>query len=114
MTPTESREGGKQMTRKKPTNGKEKRKTPTRRTKSDTINKPEKASLAVSSKRTRVVEEVPLVSKHHIPISEELHTDIERRAYELYERRGWRHGEDLHDWLEAEREILIEQSVVKS
>jgi hypothetical protein len=27
-------------------------------------------------------------------------------AYALYEERGYRHGCDLQDWLDAEREIL--------
>ena len=34
-------------------------------------------------------------------------TDIEiaRRAYELYEQRGYTHGYDIDDWLMAEREL---------
>jgi hypothetical protein len=31
--------------------------------------------------------------------------DIARRAYELYEKRGRKHGHDLDDWLQAEREL---------
>ena len=31
---------------------------------------------------------------------------IRERAYELYESRGRRAGEDERDWLRAEREIL--------
>jgi len=31
---------------------------------------------------------------------------IERRAYELYESRGSRPGDELTDWLTAEREVL--------
>jgi hypothetical protein len=31
--------------------------------------------------------------------------DIARRAFELYCARGCRHGHDLDDWLEAEREL---------
>jgi hypothetical protein len=30
---------------------------------------------------------------------------IRQRAYELYERRGRTDGQDLEDWLQAEREI---------
>ena len=33
------------------------------------------------------------------------HGDIERRAFELYERRGGEHGRDLDDWLLAENEL---------
>jgi hypothetical protein len=30
---------------------------------------------------------------------------VARRAHELFQARGGRHGHDLDDWLEAEREI---------
>lgn len=33
------------------------------------------------------------------------HSEIERRAYELYEARGRADGHDWDDWLEAEREL---------
>lgn len=33
------------------------------------------------------------------------HEDVERRAYELYERRGREDGHDWDDWLAAEREL---------
>ena len=29
--------------------------------------------------------------------------EISRVAYKLFERRGFKHGHDLEDWLEAER-----------
>ncbi len=31
--------------------------------------------------------------------------EIERRAYEIYLERGGFHGQDLEDWLQAEREV---------
>ena len=31
---------------------------------------------------------------------------IAKRAYELFERRGYAHGFDLEDWITAERELL--------
>lgn len=31
---------------------------------------------------------------------------IAKRAYELYEQRGWQHGQASDHWLQAEREIL--------
>jgi len=34
---------------------------------------------------------------------------IATQAYALYEARGYRHGGDLQDWLDAEREILSQQ-----
>jgi len=35
-----------------------------------------------------------------------LHSDIARRAFELYEARGRTKGNHLEDWFEAERQIL--------
>ncbi len=31
--------------------------------------------------------------------------DIARRAYELFQARGGKHGYDIEDWLKAEREL---------
>ena len=46
----------------------------------------------------------------HLAI-EPTHEDIARRAYQLFEDRGGEHGDDLKDWLQAERE-LRDQAVV--
>jgi len=37
---------------------------------------------------------------------EDLHLMIQRRAYELYAERNYRHRDALDDWLDAEREVL--------
>ena len=37
--------------------------------------------------------------------SEPTHSDIARRAYQLYEARGGEHGRDREDWFQAEREL---------
>jgi hypothetical protein len=39
-----------------------------------------------------------------VPIN--LEDEIRRRAYELYEQRGYISGHDHDDWLTAEREVL--------
>jgi hypothetical protein len=36
----------------------------------------------------------------------ELEVEIRRRAYELYEQRGYTPGHENEDWLVAEREVL--------
>ena len=46
----------------------------------------------------------------HLAI-EPTHEDIARHAYQLFEDRGREHGDDLKDWLQAERE-LRDQAVV--
>jgi hypothetical protein len=37
---------------------------------------------------------------------QEVRIRVARKAYELFERRGRVHGDDLKDWYEAERMIL--------
>jgi hypothetical protein len=32
-------------------------------------------------------------------------SDIARRAYDLFRSRGYEHGRDVEDWLQAEREL---------
>ena len=39
---------------------------------------------------------------------EVLRQRIAEKAYELYHKRGESHGQDLDDWLEAERLVLSE------
>lgn len=36
----------------------------------------------------------------------ELEREIQKMAYEIYARRGYIHGRDWADWLEAERIVL--------
>jgi hypothetical protein len=38
------------------------------------------------------------------PPAQVRHSDMARRAYEIFERHGRRHGRDREDWLQAERE----------
>lgn len=39
----------------------------------------------------------------------ELHRRIALKAYELFAQRGYQHGHDCEDWLEAERLVLSER-----
>ena len=39
-------------------------------------------------------------------VSDATHADIARRAYELYLVRGSRHGQDVDDWIQAQRELV--------
>ena len=40
------------------------------------------------------------------PPATDVNALIRHRAYELYERRGGHHGQDIEDWVAAERQIL--------
>jgi hypothetical protein len=39
------------------------------------------------------------------PVPIPIEQQIQQRAYQLYEQRGRTHGNELDDWLQAEREI---------
>src|SRR5207247_657279 len=45
----------------------------------------------------------------HKTASPELQARIAERAYNLYEKRGHQAGQDLEDWLQAEREVLQQE-----
>jgi hypothetical protein len=38
------------------------------------------------------------------------HEEIGLRAYQIYIERGGAHGQDIEDWLEAERQLLDERA----
>mgnify|MGYP001583409798 CR=1 FL=1 len=43
------------------------------------------------------------VDEHHFVRNKDLIKEIEKKAYELYESRGFVAGRELDDWLEAEK-----------
>jgi len=64
-----------------------------------------KGSEPVQNRELPVPQKEPV---HCQPVSpcDDLYVRIANRAYELHATRGYRHGNALDDWLEAEREIL--------
>lgn len=51
--------------------------------------------------------EKPNKSKLNIS-NDKLFESVRKRAYELYCKRGYKNGHDMHDWLEAERQVKRE------
>jgi len=49
------------------------------------------------------------IAKPQSPTPEELYGKISKIAYELYERRGWHQGQDMSDWLDAERQVFAQE-----
>jgi Protein of unknown function (DUF2934) len=43
-----------------------------------------------------------------------LRTQIEQRAYEIWEANGGRHGEDITHWLLAETEVLKQRRPISA
>ena len=50
-------------------------------------------------RKLKVVENIP-------KSNETLNEQIAQKAFELYQQRGGSHGDDLNDWLTAERLVL--------
>lgn len=74
--------------------------------------KPRKPEAKVEMKKTARTDEVekskthqPKVIVHSTPVRTEV---VSRLAFQLFEQRGCVHGYDVHDWLEAERQISEE------
>lgn len=67
-----------------------------------------KKKMAPAKAATRPVKRAAASSarmNHHGPV-QDIQVRIAARAHELYIQRGCLDGYHLHDWLEAEREIL--------
>ncbi len=44
---------------------------------------------------------------------DDLYNEVAKMAYELHEKKGWTHGNDVEDWLAAERIVLARQEEAK-
>ena len=69
--------------------------------------------MKLGTKRIKrvVIDQIQKVAKgNRIPLSaEEFRQQVEKKAYELFEKRGCIHGYALQDWQEAEK-IVREQN----
>lgn len=45
--------------------------------------------------------------------NEKMFEAIRKRAYELYCKRGYSHGNDMNDWLQAEKEIKRQMGLMR-
>lgn len=77
-----------------------------------------KTTDAAIPKRTRapraktappVVAAEEMVEQEATVWSEPTTEEIARRAYEIYEARGFTDGDSLSDWLQAERELRLQR-----
>jgi len=51
-------------------------------------------------------DQIEALSTSHLGSQELTEEIIRMRAYELFEQRGYQHGYDLEDWLQAEAEVV--------
>lgn len=77
--------------------------------KTQLLKKARKTKESSSVSKARSVDEAPVaLSEPVFQSSDDLKARIATRAYELYERRGGHHGQDLDDWLQAEKQVMSE------
>ena len=63
------------------------------------------AALAPPGQRTAASPPTPSSGPESLP-----HDEVARRAYEKYAARGFTHGQDGDDWLQAEKELEAERA----
>lgn len=68
--------------------------------------KPSKRKASKAPARAKAARRAPAKPRRRALSPRELDLLIEKTAYELYARRGYIHGRDWADWLEAERIVL--------
>ena len=91
--------------------GQEERQSPSRakpQAKEASIKKDRKKSAPKKATETSTVSMAePMVNGPSL--NGDIQTRIAERAFELHRHRGGHHGQDLEDWLAAEREVLSEE-----
>jgi hypothetical protein len=83
------------MTAKKSAKGRTKKST--KSTKAKTVRTRAKGPAETRSKKP---------AKKGEPGPTSLRREIEKKAYELYAKKGFQHGSDVTDWLEAEKQVV--------
>lgn len=59
-------------------------------------------------------DKIEVLSKSQLGSLELTEEIIRMRAYELFEQRGYQHGNDMEDWLEAEAEVMGKKTGVSA
>ena len=73
----------------------------------DPESQPEPASDYAPQQSSDALQKDP--SPSALPDDEARFEQVRQRAYELYVKRGSSHGDEVEDWLEAERQIATER-----
>jgi hypothetical protein len=58
--------------------------------------------------KRNITKDIPAKNQKQILSDEEFSKRVEAKAYELYQKRGYQHGSDFDDWLEAEQIVRDE------
>ena len=58
--------------------------------------------------KRNITKDIPTKKQNQTISDAEFAKRVEAKAYELYEKRGYQHGCDLDDWLEAEQIVRDE------
>jgi len=77
-----------------------------------TTKKQERTPSSKTATPTAGPKNAKTIAKPQPPTSEEVYTKVSKLAYELYEERGWHQGQDMSDWLDAERQVFAQEPLV--
>ena len=80
------------------------KKTAKGRTKKSTKSSKKKPTLARAKEPAKAKSKKPAKKREFKPAS--LRREIEKKAYDLYAKKGFQHGNDVTDWLDAEKQVL--------
>ena len=83
-----------------------------RKPKTVTTKQRERTPSTRTAKQTGGPKREGAIGRHKSSTSEEVYSKVSKLAFALYERRGWDHGQDLRDWLDAERQVLAQEPFV--
>lgn len=82
--------------------------TASKQTKTRLLKKQKEKALSHDLKTEMPSHEPEIVPHFAASSPHDVEIRIASRAYDLYQRRGRYHGQDLDDWLEAEHQVLGE------
>lgn len=88
-----------------------KKTTPTNKTTTKTSSKAVESATTKRPAMSQTKQKSPKIPypDSSMALSQELRERIAQRAYEIHHQRGSQHGSDWEDWLQAEREILLQE-----
>ncbi|OGF45717.1 MAG: hypothetical protein A2452_13325 [Candidatus Firestonebacteria bacterium RIFOXYC2_FULL_39_67] len=72
--------------------------------KSDPVKREKRRNIKIMSREDKALILHPEVTRQVLKAKIKL--EAEKKAYELFERNGKTHGNDLAHWLEAEKELI--------
>ncbi len=70
--------------------------------------------LGFNSRKKRISSELsnPIQKESSPFVNEQIQEKVKEKAYSLFEKRGYSHGQDLNDWFQAEK--IVSEELARS